>query len=396
VAELGYFAAVEAAAAGTPLSDATWQLLCAMTDVMAAMVDERGRPPRQGHSDEGRVVLLDPPEHNRWPALLSLGDALFGRLDWWPAARPDTASTLAGALLGAARGGLLDTARGGRRQADGRPRVRPDRFADAGITIIRTDAADTPGLWCRLDGGPHGFLSLAAHAHADALSAEVRYGGVDILADPGTYCYHGEPQWRQYFQSTIGHNTVEVDGRWQSDRGGAFLWLRHARGRETAVTDDGTVASWTAEHDGYAVDRGPGRRPAVHQRVVRLDRSARSVEITDTVSGGGHDVRLAFHLGPEVEAELAGSVATLRWTAGSAQSGGPVGQTARLILPGTLRWYLRRGQTDPILGWYSPGLGQRVPAWTLLGTGACGPGDRLTTLLEFARGDDDTAQAEAR
>jgi hypothetical protein len=390
VAELGYFAAVEAAAAGTPLCDATWRLLCAMTDVMAALVDERGRPPRQGDSDEGRVVLLDPPEHNRWPALLSLGDTLFGRLDWWPAVRPDTASTLAGALLAAA--GVTG------RQAGGRPPVRPDRFADAGITIIRTDAADTPGLWCRLDGGPHGFLSIAAHAHADALSAEVRYGGVDILADPGTYCYHGEPQWRQYFQSTIGHNTVEVDGQWQSDRGGAFLWLRHARAYETAVTDDGTAASWTAEHDGYAA----ARKPAVHRRLVRLDRSAQSVEITDTVSGGGHDVRLAFHLGPEVEAELAGSVATLRWTEDPAQPAGPgqpagsVGRTARLILPGTLRWYLRRGQTDPILGWYSPGLGQRVPAWTLLGTGACGPGDRLTTLLEFTRGDDDTAQAEAR
>ena len=105
VAELGFFAAIEASAAGTPVSDATWALLCKMTDVMAALVDERVRPPRQGDSDEGRVVLLDAPEHNRWPALLSLGGALFGRLDWWPAGGPDAASVLAGALLGAtARG----------------------------------------------------------------------------------------------------------------------------------------------------------------------------------------------------------------------------------------------------------------------------------------------------
>ena len=66
------------------MSDATWQLLCAMADAMAALVDERVQPPRQGDSDEGRVVLLDAPEHNRWPALLALSDALFGRLDWWP------------------------------------------------------------------------------------------------------------------------------------------------------------------------------------------------------------------------------------------------------------------------------------------------------------------------
>ena len=208
VAELGFFAALEASAAGAPVSDATWTLLCAMADAMAALVDERVRPPRQGDSDEGRVVLLDAPEHNRWPALLSLGDALFGRLDWWPAAAPDAGSALAGAHARARTQQVVD----------GRPAHRPSRFADAGITILRTEAADSPEIWCRCDGGPHGFLSIAAHAHADALSVEVRYGGVDILADPGTYCYHGEPEWRSYFRSTIAHNTVEVGGQSQSTR----------------------------------------------------------------------------------------------------------------------------------------------------------------------------------
>ena len=50
-------------------------------------------------------------------------------------------------------------------------------------------------------------------------------------------------------------------------------------GRETSVTDDGTIASWTAEHDGYA----RLRPPAVHRRSVRLDRDARAVEITDAL-----------------------------------------------------------------------------------------------------------------
>ena len=200
---------------------------------MAALVDCLGQPPRQGDSDEGRVVLLDAPAQSRWPALLALGDGVFGRLAWWPACRRMPAACCCRSL--------------GRRywEVSGRPAARPDRFADAGISILRTAAADSPELWCRCDGGPHGFLSIAAHAHADALSVEVRYGGVDVLADPGTYCYHGEPAWRSYFQSTIGHNTVEVGGRWQSVRGGAFLWLRHAAGREISVADDGAVASWT-------------------------------------------------------------------------------------------------------------------------------------------------------
>ena len=361
VFELGAFAAVEASAAGAPVSADTWGLLCAMADAMAALVDVSGRPPRQGDSDEGRVVLLDAPAHNRWPALLALGDGIFGRLPWWPSVPPDAGSVFAGALLGESPAA---------REVAGRPSARPDRFADAGLSILRTDPGDWPELWIRCDGGPHGFLSIAAHAHADALSAEVRCAGVDVLADPGTYCYHGEPAWRSYFQSTIGHNTVEVGGRWQSVRGGAFLWLRHATGREVSVLDDGAVVSWTAEHDGYL--------PAVHRRSVRLDRAERVVEITDEITGGACDVRVAFHLGPEVTASLTGPVASLAWP------GAETPGAAELSLPAGLEWSLHRGETEPVLGWYSAGLGHRVPAFMLLGQGRSLPGGRLVTRLKFA------------
>ena len=63
---------------------------------------------------------------------------------------------------------------------------RPRRFAEAGLVLLRSRTEDGPEIWCRCDGGPHGFLSIAAHAHADALSLEVRHDGVDLLADPGT------------------------------------------------------------------------------------------------------------------------------------------------------------------------------------------------------------------
>ena len=361
VAELGFFAAIEASAAGVPLGDATWRLLCAMADAMASLVDERGQPPRQGDSDEGRVVLLDAPEHNRWPTLLALGDALFGRLDWWPLVTADVGSVLSCALVGP------------RQEPSDRPGERLDRFADAGITILRTAAADSPEIWCRCDGGPHGFLSIAAHAHADALSIEVRHGGVDILADPGTYCYHGEPEWRKYFQSTIGHNTAEIGGQWQSVRGGPFLWLRHAQGQEIDFTDEGNAARWTATHDGYRALR----RAAAHKRSVWLDCGPRVLEITDQIDGGSFAIRLAFHLGPAVHAELDGTIAGLSWP--EAVTPG----VARLVLPSTLRWNLHRGETGPILGWYSHSFGHRVPSGTLVGTGFSAPGVKLITRLEF-------------
>jgi Heparinase II/III-like protein/Heparinase II/III N-terminus len=359
VAELGFLAAVEAEASGHPLSPQAWQRLAAMADSAAALLDAQLRPPRQGDSDEGRALLLDPPAPSSWPPLLALADALTGRLDWWPRLPADAGSSLIGALLPAPR------------QIKGRPAQRPSRFADAGITLLRTTGAEE--IWCRCDGGPHGYLSIAAHAHADALSVEVRCAGVDILADPGTYCYHGERAWRSYFRSTIAHNTAELGGRSQSSEGGPFMWVRHARAREIEVIDDGDIARWTAEHDGYA-SLDP---PVVHRRSVLLDRASRSIDIIDEFEGGSHGIRLAFHLGPEVQAELDGSLAILRWPAAS----GPA--AARLELSPGLSWGLHRGQVDPILGWYSPGLGRRVPAFSLIGRGRCVPGTPLATRLEF-------------
>jgi Heparinase II/III-like protein len=333
-----------------------------MVDSGAALLDVRLRAPRQGDGDEGRALLLDAPCGNRWPSLLAVGAALFGRAEWWPDVVPDAASSLIGALHGQAR------------QQPGRPETRPWHLADAGITMLRTGAGRDPEIWCRCDGGPHGFLSIAAHAHADALSVEVRYGGVDVLADPGTYCYHGEPEWRSYFRSTIAHNTVELAASNQSAEGGPFLWLRHANATEIDVTDIGDAAEWIAEHDGYLSLATPAR----HRRCVRLDRASRTLDIVDVIEGGSYDVRLSFHLGHEVEVEFDGEHSVLlRWP----NAGTP--GAAWLQLPQSLNWSLHRGETDPILGWYSPGLGQRIPSVTLVGCGRSEPGPPFATRLEF-------------
>ncbi len=375
VAELGFLAAVEAEASGHPLSPQVWQRLAAMADSAAALLDERMRPPRQGDSDEGRALLLDPPAANTWPPLLALAGALVGPLDWWPRPPAYAATTIVGALMPA------------RRPVEGRPAQRPSRFADAGITLLRTSTATGEHeIWCRCDGGPHGFLSIAAHAHADALSVEVRYAGVDILADPGTYCYHGEREWRSYFRSTLAHNTAELAGRNSSAEGGPFLWVRHAAARETEVIDDGDIARWTAEHRGYA-----SLDPAVlHRRSVLLDRASRSIDIVDEIEGGRHELRLAFHFGPDVQVELADGAAMLGWP----EAGTP--GAARMELPLGLQWSLHRGETDPILGWYSPGLGRRVPAFTVVGQGRCEAGTPLVTRLEFVEPGDPAQTSSSR
>ncbi len=258
-----------------------------------------------------------------------------------------------------------------------RPQRAPRVFSDAGVYLLRSSPEDGPEIWCRCDGGPHGFLAIAAHAHADALSVEVRYDGVEVLADPGTYCYHGEPEWRSYFRSTLAHNTVEIDGANQSVEGGPFLWSTQAGAAVTrADIPEHRVQTWTAHHTGYA-RLDPALR---HERTVTLDPVDRALTIADRVtSGGPHTVRLAFHLGPEVEVELTRSTAVLSWP-------GEKGRVAATIrLPEALRWTVHRGETEPPLGWYSPRFGSRTESATLIGSGVLTSALELITSLEFPR-----------
>ncbi|MFI0572332.1 alginate lyase family protein [Streptomyces tendae] len=367
VLELGLAAVAEADTAGVPVPATVRLVLLRMTDALAAVVDDALRPPRQGDADDGHGLVVDGAGTDRWASLLATGDAVFGSLPWWPAVTgTDVRTPLLAALV-------RPYGKDGAGRAVRRPAGRPAHFADAGLTVLR----GPDGIWCRCDGGPHGFLSIAAHAHADALSVEVRHDGVDVLADPGTYCYHGQPGWRRYFRSTLGHNTLELDGTDQSVSGGPFLWTRHARSRVLGVdTSDEGVSHWSAEHDGYG--------GSVHRRRVELTAASRELRVVDEVRGPRRAVRLAFHLGPAVAADLVGSRAVLTW----ARDG--VERSAVLDLPGELSWRAHRGATDPPLGWYSPGFGRKEPATTLVGSGftdgAPGFTNRAPDFTDGARG----------
>ncbi|MFE7158869.1 alginate lyase family protein [Streptomyces sp. NPDC057636] len=366
VLELGLAAVAEADAADVPVPASTRLVLLRMADALAAVVDSRLRPPRQGDADDGHGLIVDGAGTDRWASLLATGDAVFGRLDWWPAVTgSDVRTPLLAALIRPY--GKNETA-----SAMNRPAGRPAHFADAGMTILRSPAESGPEeIWCRCDGGPHGFLSIAAHAHADALSVEVRHDGVEVLADPGTYCYHGQPEWRQYFRSTLGHNTLQLDGSDQSVSGGPFLWTRHARSRVlTAGTSQQGVARWCAEHDGY--------QGSVHRRRVELTAMSKELKVIDQVRGSRRaEVRLAFHLGPVIAADLTGNRAALTWTRDGED------RSAVLELPGQLSWRAHRGETEPPLGWYSAGFGRKEPTTTLVGTGFADGAVEFTTALRF-------------
>jgi len=161
----------------------------------------------------------------------------------------------------------------------------------------------------------------------------------------------------------------------QSESGGPFLWIAHARTTTLECrTDAGSRQSWLARHDGY-------RRlqtPAVHRRAVALDGDRRRLEVVDALEVAEPvPVRLSWHLGPDVRADLDGATARLMWSHGSSA------REATLTLPPELRWTAHRGEEESALGWYSPGFGRRVPTTSLIGTGELGPEGRLESTLSF-------------
>lgn len=354
VLELLLAARAEAALSSQSLGPEFDDVIQRMLSSLAAIVDESGAPPRQGDTDDAHVVLIDSPNRDRWSSVLSIG-SVFGELpSWWPERAREPGDVYSTVVSGLLAGVVGDNA--------AFPHLRPATFHDAGMTIIRSeDIVGTPELWCRVDHGPHGWLRTAAHAHADALAVELRIGGVEILADPGTFTYQGDPEWRRWFRSTIAHNTIELFGQDQSQQQGDFLWGGRAEAStcELLFAPDGRVRQLTASHDGYA-SRGGG-----HKRTVALADGGIRLLIVDEVSApDGTAIRSAFHLGPSVTAtRLAETIVKLSWRGRSGE------ESAIVQLAKDLTWSIVDGEEDPIMGWNSPEFGVRVPSQTLIGEG---------------------------
>jgi hypothetical protein len=139
-----------------------------------------------------------------------------------------------------------------------------------------------------VDAGPFGALH-AGHSHSDTLSIVLRSGSADILIDPGTYTYTGEPEWRDWFRGTRAHNTICIDGRDQAVPRGPFRWDAKpgANILEWRTSDERDILEAECRYAGF-----------IHRRRVEF-RKPDVFLITDDVSGpaGLHEVEQLWHLG---------------------------------------------------------------------------------------------------
>jgi len=350
--EFFLLALLEARRAGQDFSEGYRDRLTKMLEAIPQLTDVGGNLPRYGDGDEGRAVQVQPGDASRVEWLYRVGHVLLG------CKVPQTdESRLPAALLG------VDTADGD--QSAYEPPKGSPAFEDAGLYVL-SSRRSTPGeVFALADAGPHGFLSIAAHAHADAFSFTLSVAGQPILVDPGTYAYHTQKDWRDTFRGTAAHNTLTVDGLDQSTHAGAFIWTQQAKTNVEAWEAAANGGSLTTSHDGY-------RRVGVtHRRTLTLDDRLFTVE--DQLLGDGrHEIALNFHTAPGCLIDQnADSSLTIHC--------GPV--QVHLTLPGVLQTRLVNGGEDA--GWYSPCFGVKVPTWSIVTGGICECPVRLLTVLEI-------------
>ncbi|MCK5573696.1 MAG: alginate lyase family protein, partial [Bacteroidetes bacterium] len=191
-------------------SEEYWARLEKMAEFVNAVIDEHGQVPQFGDDDEGYVVRLShQPDIRQFSSILATSARLFGREDFKAKATGNDEKTFW--LTGQTDERIMGT--------KPRPGEQIRAFSHGGYYIISGG-----GARMIFDCGPLGYLSLAAHGHADALSCVFDYNGRAFLVDPGTYAYHTKRRWRDHFRGTCAHNTIVIDGENQSVIGGNFMW----------------------------------------------------------------------------------------------------------------------------------------------------------------------------
>lgn len=249
-------------------------------DALALLVDGDEPDPAFGDADDGRALMLD---GRGGEGARSIAASIAARLGH-PGAR-----RVAGHLDG--RVPMLFGEAGMERFAATPPGAPASSgiLPDAGIVVFRF-----AGLRALFDVGPLGYLSIAAHGHADGLSLVLCDGSDELVVDPGTGSYL-DAAIRSWFRGTVSHATVAVDGLDQSEQGGAFLWVRHGNAYLRSWDPEHLVA--VGAHDGLGRRRG---RVAHRRMVARV--GSRSLLVVDRLEGrDSHTASQSWPLHPSLD-----------------------------------------------------------------------------------------------
>jgi hypothetical protein len=236
---------------GCPFPETFRKRLALAAEHLCWITDDGGAQPRIGDDDEGRVIFSQMSLETHYvTSVLGCISASLKRPDLAPPVfTPHLRNILFGApeVSGGARSASISGVRS---------------FKTGGYTVIREQKSARNALLV-FDHGPLGYLSIAAHGHADALAVWLHLDNQPVLVDAGTYLYHSGGKSRDRFRSSNAHNTLVVNGEDQSVASGPFNWSRKANSHLLDLVDAPDAWRVEAEHDGY-------RRPfgLTHRRSI--------------------------------------------------------------------------------------------------------------------------------
>lgn len=350
VADMMLVCGLAARANGIPFGAAYWQRLEQMLVFLASMIDAGGGLPSIGDADDALIIRFVP--ESRYPvytSLLATGAVLFDRPEF--AAKAERFDDKSRWLLGSGAEGAFDALRS--RCSVAALDALPRAFPEGGYYVLGHRLHAREEIRIVADAGPLGYLSIAAHGHADALSITLSVAGQPILVDPGTFAYHTQPKWRRYFRGTAAHNTVRVDAEDQSVSGGNFMWLRHAAARCESFETGAERDRWVGSHDGYKRLADP----VTHRREVVFDKLGGLLDVTDElICNGPHEVEVHWHLAAGCAVRIEGAEVHVQHAAGSLI----LSMSNPAFVPECVR-----GREDPPLGWFSSEFDQKYASPTL-------------------------------
>jgi hypothetical protein len=319
------------AAAGEPFREATLDRLDAFGEHLQWLANRHARVPALGDNDEGRVLTHGAHESDYPMSVASAIAAMRGR--------PLRCARRPVAPLRDLVFGVPEAARA--------PGPGQRQFMQGGCSVDRRRLADRDCV-LTFDHGALGYLSIAAHGHADALAITLDIDGQAALCDPGTYLYHSGAQWRDWFRGTRAHNTLCLGGSNQSRMAGPFNWTRKASAVLEAATP-GPLWQWCASHDGYLQAFG-----VRHQRCVSA--TEEGYLVVDRLLGNGspRDAEVVFQLGIGLQARRHGPAFYIYGADGAA--------LLRIRFDADGELSCRRGGDIGQGGWVSPRFGVREPA----------------------------------
>lgn len=351
---------------GTYFSDEYLARLLKLAEFVSSLMDVGGNVPMIGDADDAQMVRLAyQSDWSPYRSLLASCAILFNRADF-----KDKAGTLDDKtqwLFGAQGGEVWAT-------LHARPADRAVMaFPEGGYFILGRELNTEMETRLVVDCAPLGYLSIAAHGHADALAFTLSSGGEELLIDPGTYAYHTQKKWRDYFRGTAAHNTVQIDGLDQSEIGGNFMWLRKANAQIKCHDLNGAIQIFEGEHDGYARLADP----VTHRRRIEFDANTNVILVKDILQcQREHQVALHWHFAEKCTVSIDSDTVSA------------VGKRNNLMLRCTsgadmFNIELLRGSESPLGGWISRTFDQKSPITTAVWRGVIGGRTEIVTQLQI-------------